>query len=144
MARCDLNITSPLISTIKEICAERGIRAWLVGGAVRDLLLGRDVHDWDIAVERNAIPLARAMADRLHADVYVLDAERDVARVLVDDATIDFARLRDVDLDRDLASRDFTINAMAIDLDQPGRVIDRFDGQSDLDEGIIRAMARLH
>jgi len=135
-----VNINSPLITTVKEICAARRVRAWLVGGAVRDVLLGRDVHDWDIAVERNAIPLARATADRLRADVYVLDAERDVARVLVDDATIDFARLRDVDLDRDLAGRDFTINAMAIDLDQPGRVIDRFDGQSDLDEGIIRAM----
>ena len=74
------------------------------------------------------------------ADVYVLDAELDVARVLVDDTMIDFARLRDADLDRDLAGRDFTINAMAIDLDQPDRVIDRFNGQADLDEGIIRAI----
>jgi putative nucleotidyltransferase with HDIG domain len=133
--------TSPLIETVKQICAERGIRAWLVGGAVRDLLLGRAVHDWDVAVERDAVRLARATADRLQADVYVLDAEFDVARVLIDDTMIDFARLRDADLDRDLAGRDFTINALAIDLTQPDRIIDRFNGQSDLEEGIIRAIA---
>jgi putative nucleotidyltransferase with HDIG domain len=73
--------------------------------------------------------------------VYVLDAELDVARVLLDDTMIDFARLRDADLDLDLASRDFTINALAIDLDQPDRIIDRFNGQADLEEGVIRAIA---
>ena len=133
-------ITSPLITTVRQICTERSIHAWLVGGAVRDLLLGRDVHDWDVAVERDAISLARATADRLHADVYVLEADLDMARVLVDDTMIDFARLRDADLYVDLASRDFTINALAIDLDQPDRVIDRFNGQADLEEGVIRAI----
>ena len=133
-------INSPLVNIVKQICAERHIRAWLVGGAVRDLLLGREVHDWDVAVERDAIPLARIAANRLNAAVYVLDADLDVARVLVDDTMIDFARLRDADLDRDLAGRDFTINALAIDLDHPDRIIDRCDGQSDLEEGVIRAI----
>ncbi len=136
-----MNLASPLISVVKELCTARHIRAWLVGGAVRDLLLGREVHDWDIAVERDAIRLARAAADRLGADVYVLEADLDMARVLVDDTMIDFSRLREGDLDRDLASRDFTINALAIDLAQPDRVIDRFNGQADLEEGVIRAIA---
>ena len=135
-----MNITSPLISIVKQVCAERGIRAWLVGGAVRDLLLGREVHDWDVAVERDAILLARATANRFKADVYVLDAGLDVARVLLDDTLIDFARLRDADLDLDLAGRDFTINAMALDLNGPDRIIDPFGGQSDLEEGLIRAI----
>ena len=134
-------INSPLIDTVKQLCAERHIRAWLVGGAVRDVLLGREVHDWDVVVERDAILLARATADRLNADVYVLEAELDMARVLVDNTMIDFARLRDTNLDLDLAGRDFTINAMAIDLSQPERVIDRFNGQDDLEEGIIRAIS---
>jgi putative nucleotidyltransferase with HDIG domain len=134
-------VNSPLVDTVKQLCAARGIRAWLVGGAVRDLLLGRDVHDWDVVVERDAIPLARAMADRLRADVYVLEADLDMARVLVDDTMIDFARLRDADLDRDLAGRDFTINALAIDLGQPDRIVDRFNGQADLEEGVIRAIS---
>jgi putative nucleotidyltransferase with HDIG domain len=117
------------------------VRAWLVGGAVRDTLLGRAVHDWDIAVERDAIPLARATANRLAADIYVLDAERDTARVLIDGMTIDFAGLRGVTLETDLAARDFTINAMAIDLDQPDRVIDLFDGAGDLAAGVVRAIS---
>jgi poly(A) polymerase len=136
-----MNITSPLITTVKQICAEHNTRVWLVGGAVRDLLLGREVHDWDVAVERDAIRLARATADRLRANVYVLDADLDVARVLVGDTMIDFARLRDADLDRDLAGRDFTINALAIDLNRPDRIIDHFNGQADLEEGVIRAIA---
>jgi poly(A) polymerase len=132
---------SHLVNTVKEICAEHHIRAWLVGGAVRDVLLGREVHDWDVAVERDAIPLARATADRLNADVYVLEADLDMARVLVDDTMIDFARLRDANLALDLAGRDFTINAMAIDLQRPDRIIDRFNGQTDLEEGVIRAIS---
>src|SRR5512139_1217213 len=136
-----VNITSPLITIVKQVCAERSVRAWLVGGAVRDLLLGREIHDWDVVVERDAIRLARTAADRLKADVYVLEADLDMARVLVDDTMIDFARLREADLDLDLAGRDFTINAMAIDLSQPDQIIDRFNGQSDLEEGLIRAIS---
>ena len=49
--------------------------------------------------------------------------------------------MRDANLDLDLAGRDFTINAMAIDLQQPDRVIDRFNRQSDLEEGVIRAIS---
>ena len=135
-----VNITSPLMTTVRQVCAERNIHAWLVGGAVRDLLLGREVHDWDVAVERDAIRLARTAADRLNADVYVLEADLDMARVLVDDRTIDFARLREADLALDLAGRDFTINAMAVDLSQPEHIIDHFGGQPDLEEGIIRAI----
>jgi putative nucleotidyltransferase with HDIG domain len=129
------------LNTAHAVCTERGVRAWLVGGAVRDLLLGLPVDDWDIAVERDAIGAARATANRLRADVYVLDAEHDTARVIVADQTIDFARLRNDSIERDLAARDFTLNALAIDLQQPDRLIDLFGGQADLAEGVIRAIA---
>ncbi len=130
---------SSLIDAVEQLCAERGIRAWLVGGAVRDALSARTIHDWDFAVEREAIPLGRALADRLEADVYVLDRELDIARVLVGDDVIDLARAHD-GIERDLAERDFTINALAIDLAQPDGVIDLFGGVSDLEDGIIRAI----
>ena len=133
-------LDSPLIAAAQAVCVQRSVRSWLVGGAVRDVLLGRAVHDWDLAVEHDAIALARATADRLAADVYVLDAEHDIARVIVDGEVIDFARLRGGSIERDLTERDFTINALAIDLDQPDRLIDLVDGQHDLDEGIIRAI----
>ena len=133
-------LDSPLLTIARQVCAERKIRAWLVGGAVRDALFGRAIHDWDVVVERDAIPLARATANRLHADVYVLDAQLDMARVIAGDSLIDFARLRDDDLERDLAGRDFTINALAIDLDRPEQITDLFGGAKDLEEGVIRAL----
>ena len=135
-----MNITSPFIELVKQLCAERGIRVWLVGGAVRDVLSGRTIHDWDFAVERDAIPLGRTLADRLAGDVYILDRELDMARVLIDDDVIDLARARG-GLEPDLAGRDFTINALAIDLAQPDRVIDLYGGQTDLAEGVIRAIS---
>ncbi len=130
------------LNTARQICTERHVRAWLVGGAVRDLLLGLPVGDWDLAIERDAIGAARATANRLQADVYVLDADHDTARVIATDGTIiDFARLRDDNIDLDLKARDFTINTLAFDLHQPDRLIDLFGGQADLAEGLIRAIA---
>ena len=140
MVKLTNELHSPLIETVRQICAERGVRVWLVGGAIRDGLLGRAVHDWDFAVERDAIPLARSVANRLDADVYVLDAEHDTARVILAETTIDFARLRGDNLASDLAARDFTINALALDLDRSDVVIDLFHGTDDLDAGIIRTI----
>src|SRR5512147_2137483 len=117
---------NPYLNAARTVSAERHLRTWLVGGAVRDGLLGLPIDDWDIAVERDAIPLARAVANRLLADFYVLDSEHDTARVIAHGVTLDFARLRDADIEHDLAARDFTINALAIDLQQPDRLIDLF------------------
>ena len=50
---------------VRQVAGERGARIWPVGGAVRDVLLGRPVHDWDFAVDRDALGLARAVADAL-------------------------------------------------------------------------------
>jgi len=56
---------------------ERDVAACVVGGAMRECAPGRPVHDWDFVVERDAIPLARATADRLGAAFFPLDEERD-------------------------------------------------------------------
>ncbi|HZY41388.1 MAG TPA: HD domain-containing protein [Anaerolineae bacterium] len=133
-------LDNPLLHAAHAVCRERGVRVWLAGGAVRDWVLGRPAHDWDLAVERDAIALARATANRLQGDVYVLDAGHDTARVIVAGVPIDFAGLRGRTLEADLIARDFTINAMAIDLDQPDRVIDVVNGLADVDAGVIRAI----
>ncbi|HKZ84945.1 MAG TPA: hypothetical protein VJ793_14935, partial [Anaerolineae bacterium] len=91
---------SPLLRAAIDACAVRNVRAWLVGGSVRDAILNRPIHDFDFAVERDAIETARATADRLGAPMYVLDAERETARVVVFDAGgarvfLDFAGLRE-------------------------------------------------
>ncbi|MEA3340749.1 MAG: HD domain-containing protein [Chloroflexota bacterium] len=127
---------------VRRLAKERGVQTWPVGGAVRDALLGRPVHDWDFAVERDAMGLARAVADALDGAYFPLDAERDAGRVIATTprgapVELDFAALRGDDLEADLLARDFTLNAMA--LDEAGALIDPAGGQTDLASRRIRA-----
>src|SRR5512134_2339758 len=114
---------SPLIDKIREILPDQEI--YLVGGAVRDMLLNRISHDLDFALPAKGVSLARRVANALDADpsylgagFMVLDDKRDTGRVIVTgpDGTrtfLDFAVYRGKDLVEDLRARDFTINAIA-------------------------------
>ena len=75
---------SPLVERVGAALPDQEI--YLVGGAVRDALLGHLSHDLDFVVPQNAIPIARHVADVLHADFYVLDEAFDTARVIVHSA----------------------------------------------------------
>lgn len=92
---------------------------YIVGGAVRDALLHRPLHDIDLATPADAVRLARQIANHFKGDIFVLDAERDVGRVLLTTAegrlTLDVACLRGTTLLDDLLDRDFTLNAMAVE-----------------------------
>jgi len=130
--------------TVRRLAEERGKRAWPVGGAVRDALLGRPIHDWDFAVDGDALALARAVADTSDGAYFPLDAERGTGRVILTTEErarleLDFAALRGDDLEADLLTRDFTINALA--LDEAGRVVDVTGGEADLRAGRIRAVS---
>lgn len=119
-------------------------KAYLVGGAVRDFVTGREVHDLDFILisAGRVIPIARRIADDLSADFFPLDKERDTARLIFhlnykQRIFLDFASLRDIGLAEDLAARDFTINAMAIDLDQDDVLIDPLHGINDIHRKIL-------
>ena len=115
--------------------------AYLVGGLVRDQLLGRAVkRDIDLAIDGDASGLARLFADQNGGALYLMDAEHDVARVILGDTYIDFAALRG-DVRSDLATRDFTINAMARQIGSE-ELLDPFHGQHDLREKQIRAVSQ--
>jgi putative nucleotidyltransferase with HDIG domain len=129
---------------IRRLAAERGLRIWPVGGVVRDALLGQPVHDWDFAVDRDALGLARAAADALGGAYYPLDEERDTGRVVLaaEDGSrldLDFATLRGESLEADLRARDFTVNALA--LGEAGDVVDVTGGLADLEADCIRAVS---
>ncbi len=116
---------------------------YLVGGAVRDACLGREVTDIDIAVDGDAIELARRVTDWLNGDIYIMDRERGVVRVFVTRSgqrlCLDFAQFRGDYLEQDLRDRDFTMNAMAVDLlGDLGLLIDPLGGLSDLRQKILR------
>lgn len=134
----------PLVQMVVAALEARGIEGVLVGGAVRDGLLGRPVHDWDFVVEREAIPLARQVANRLGATYYTLDAERETGRVVVRQTDgsrvfLDFALRRGNDWVADLTARDFTVNAMAFVLSPPRGLLDPLNGQADLAARRVRA-----
>lgn len=116
---------------------------YLIGGAVRDMLLGRVVHDYDFALPSDAIPFARKLSNQLDADFYILDQARDIARVLLKGdeprTTLDFGAFRGADLEADLRARDFTINAIGIDLHQPEALLDPLGGAPDLTAKRLRA-----
>ena len=118
-------------------------KLYLVGGAARNVYLGRPIDELDIAVDGDAIALARYVTDAWNADIYIMDRERGVARVFVKRAdgvmTIDFARFRGETLEDDLRDRDFTMNAMAADLlGDPLALIDPLDGAADLKARVLR------
>jgi poly(A) polymerase len=116
---------------------------WFVGGGVRDHLLGRKTYDLDFAVDGDAIALAKRIADQLGGFYYTLDEERGTGRVVLEDLsgrrrTLDFARIRGPDINADLRSRDFTINAMAINILDPEEWFDPTTGARDLKDKILR------
>ena len=127
---------------LTQLRRSRGNREiWLVGGALRDHFLGQPHPDLDFVVDREAAHLARAVADDLKADFYVLDEERDVARVILSSelGTLDFVRRRGPSIEADLLDRDFTIDSLALGLDGPDQLIDPLRGLQDLKERRLRA-----
>ena len=116
---------------------------YIVGGAVRDALLHRPTKDIDLATPTQSIAIARQIANQRDGDIYVMDDERGVARVLIDTPdgrmVIDVANFREADLLADLQERDFTINAMACDLlGDLNKLIDPLGGEADLNEKRLR------
>lgn len=114
----------------------------LVGGAVRDGLLGRlGPHpDLDLVVPAGAIPLARQLARRFRGTAVLLDAERDMARVVLGPWTIDLAAQAGPNLVADLGRRDYCLNAMALPLAANAPLLDPCGGLADLAAGQIRAV----
>jgi tRNA nucleotidyltransferase/poly(A) polymerase len=108
-----------------------GERGWLVGGCLRDQLLGLPVRDLDIAVNGAPEPFARALADRLGAGVFASSDEFGTWRLVLDGLHVDVAALRGADLETDLRARDFTVDALARPL-AGGEVADPLGGIDDL------------
>lgn len=135
---------SRFVTTVREALPE-GEPAYLVGGAIRDLLLNQsDTPDLDFSVRQNGMQLARQVATRLeHGAYYPLDEASDTGRVVIVPpegarVVLDFAAFRGASLEEDLRGRDFTINALAMDL-HTEQYIDPLGGARDLREKRLRA-----
>jgi len=158
---------SLLLTRVSRFLTEQGVNSYLIGGFVRDLLLGRDTADIDIAVDADALEVAPRVATALGGKYVLLDEVNRVGRVVLANhgaaqtrgrREFDFSTLKG-NIEQDLAQRDFTIDAMAIDLkdvvsseetelNKEGKVrlrlpalIDPFQGCNDLHQGVLRAVA---
>ena len=148
-----------ILNKIGEIGDKLNFPVFMVGGVVRDLFLGIENYDIDIVVEGDGIKYARELSKNLEGRIKSHEKFRTAVVILTDGFKIDVATARrefyeypaafpKVELSsikKDLYRRDFTINAMAIQLNQKyfGKLIDFFGGQKDLCIGIIRVLYNL-
>jgi poly(A) polymerase len=132
------------LSEALEIAREalRGEPAWVVGGAVRDRLLGRPVLDLDVAVAGDPRSLARHLAVVAGGPAFQLSGAFGAWRVHAPDREwqVDVTPLQGDSIQDDLAQRDFTINAIAEPLDG-GPLVDPFDGAEDLAQRCLRMVS---
>jgi poly(A) polymerase len=122
---------------------------YLVGGSVRDLLITDQLFkDIDVMMPSGSETVARSFADKINGSFFFLDEDRRITRVIkkTDEATLqfDFTNFEGPDLFTDLGRRDFTMNAMALDLREfirtgsLGSVVDLFGGRQDIQNKLIR------
>jgi poly(A) polymerase len=137
----------PLLQRLHVFATQRGVELYTVGGTLRDLCLGRPIHDVDVAMMGDVLEFAREFANHLRAAYVPMDAARGEVRVVYRKRDIlDFARLRGGTIIADLQCRDFTINAMACPLavllthTAPG-LIDPHGGWEDLQARTIRLVS---
>ncbi len=126
-----------VILDLQDALSQIDTPVYIVGGAVRDAFLRRPLKDVDLVTPESGIKLGRKIANALGGDFYPLDADRDVGRALIETPngklTFDVASFRAADLESDLRDRDFTINAMAVDVrGDLNEIIDPTGGERDL------------
>jgi putative nucleotidyltransferase with HDIG domain len=131
---------APLASAARRALAG-GADAWIVGGAVRDAALGREVADLDLAVAGDPGAAAKAIAAELGEHAFELSAEFGTWRIVARQRgwQVDATALRGDGIEADLAERDFTVGAVAVRL-AGGEPIDPYGGLGDLERRVLRAV----
>ncbi|MFW5866339.1 MAG: CCA tRNA nucleotidyltransferase [Armatimonadota bacterium] len=138
-------LADPLRAEVTALATERGYELYLVGGAVRDVLLGREAGDWDL-VGHGVIDIARQFSAEYDLRAVVLHEELPTVRVILrpGDPTgfLDFVELRAPTIEEDLCRRDFTINALAWDIRGADEIVDPTGGLADARKCTVRAPGR--
>jgi tRNA nucleotidyltransferase (CCA-adding enzyme) len=151
--RIETDLAAAVSSAIPELDRLReaagGAPLYLVGGAVRDLLLGRSPENLDVAVEGDGVAVARRLGDDVVAHDRFSTAETTLGGMEIDLASTRtesypapgaLPEVKPASLEEDLARRDFTVNAIAWPLQGEPQLIDPHSGQSDLESGLLRVL----
>jgi poly(A) polymerase len=151
----EFNIPQPALSLLKTVgvCLnESGMKGYIVGGFIRDLILGRNTADIDIAVAADALDFSPKLAQALNGKFIPMDKENRIARIILKNASgstgtrqIDISSVKS-SIEEDLSQRDFTVNAMALPLQNftdimEDAIIDPFGGLTDIRNKIIRIVS---
>ncbi len=144
----------PLLARIGAIADREGRQAYIVGGYVRDKLLGLDDNDLDILVIGDGVEFARSVARQLDVSTVVVHERFGTAMVPTGSGKVEFVTARkekydhesrkphveSATLEQDLSRRDFTVNAIAAGLNREayGKLFDPYDGRADLDSRILK------
>jgi len=137
-----------VLSRLTPVCTAPECKAYLVGGFVRDWLVGRDTIDLDIAVSGDSLAIAQEAAELVDGRYVMLDEENGVGRVVVAGENepwhIDITSYEG-DIEHDLLRRDFTVNAMGLDLaafvEGEISLLDPAGGEEDLKKGLLRQVS---
>lgn len=152
MKKC---LNDEIFSVIRDLAREENVLVYVIGGYVRDCILGRDTHDVDIVVQGSGIGFARKFARRLGENIHVsVFRNFGTAMVKYQEREIEFVGARkesyrrnsrkpiveEGTLEDDQNRRDFTINAMAISLnrDDYGELVDPFNGLRDIEGKVLK------
>ncbi len=113
--------------------------SYLVGGYIRDIILGRKTEklDVDIVVPLNAIEIGKKIADNIGSKFIILDKKREVVRIILNNIYIDIANQVSSSIEGDLCSRDFSINSIAFLFDKKS-LFDPLNGLKDLEISLLR------
>lgn len=149
-------LSDPIIQQIYQVTNDLNIEVYVVGGWVRDFILGLPNLDLDFAVVGDALQLASALAAQFGGTVHPLEEFGGAHWIVSDTLTVDFTSARREEyetlgalpavqpthIEKDLQRRDFSINAMAIAIHQNklGLLLDPMNGLVDLEHGILRTL----
>lgn len=158
-------VPSPVLDTVRAL-ESAGFKAYIVGGSLRDLILHREPKDWDITTDARPEAIQQIFPDSVYENTFgtvgvkvprfidttPAEHEHDIIEVTTFRTETDYTDGRHPDtvqfvasIEEDLARRDFTVNAMAGQIEQAPegtriQIIDPFDGQLDIEKKIVRAV----
>ncbi len=138
--------SNPIFQELFGFSRKSGVKLYIAGGVVRDIILNREVKDIDFAVSSQCLKFSEGFSKRVKGRYVLLDEENKTSRVVVGGYNLDFTEFRGKDIEGDLLKRDFSINAMAIPFSaimqgKSVRLLDPFSGLQDIKTRTIRAIS---